>query len=88
MSYGRQLKTEVSEAPGPVPRPALHLSFPLVRLGGFAADYFRGHPSALRAAGERPSWSGSAADLLRVSVERSSNRMYSRTEGAGGEAGG
>jgi hypothetical protein len=30
---------------------ALHLSFLLVRLGGFAADYFRGHPSALRAAG-------------------------------------
>jgi hypothetical protein len=28
---------------------ALHLSFLLVRLGGFAADYFRGHPSALRA---------------------------------------
>ena len=25
--------------------------FLLVRLGGFAADYFRGHPSALRAAG-------------------------------------
>ncbi len=37
---------------------------------------------------ERPSWSGSAADPLRVSVERSSNRMCSRTEGAGGEAGG
>ena len=32
--------------------PALHSSFLLVRLGGFAADYFRGgHPSALRAAG-------------------------------------
>ena len=46
-----QLKTEASEAPGPVTRPALHLSFPLVRLGGFAADYFRGYPSALRAAG-------------------------------------
>ena len=30
---------------------ALHLSFLLVRLGGFAADYFRGHPSTLRAAG-------------------------------------
>src|SRR5262245_41805687 len=30
---------------------APHLSFLLVRLGGFAADYFRGHPSALRAAG-------------------------------------
>jgi hypothetical protein len=30
---------------------ALHLSFLLVRLGGFAADYFRGYPSALRAAG-------------------------------------
>ena len=29
----------------------LHLSFLLVRLGGFAADYFRGHPSTLRAAG-------------------------------------
>ena len=29
---------------------ALYLSFLLVRLGGFAADYFRGHPSALRAA--------------------------------------
>ena len=49
MSYGRQLKTEVSEAPGPVPRPALHLSFLL--LSGFAAVYFRDHPSALRAAG-------------------------------------
>ena len=30
---------------------ALHLSFLLVRLGGFATDYFRGHPSALRPAG-------------------------------------
>ena len=30
---------------------APHLSFLLVSLGGFAADYFRGHPSALRAAG-------------------------------------
>jgi hypothetical protein len=49
--YRRQLKTEVSEAPGPVPHPALHLSFPLVRLGGFAAYYFRGYPAALRAAG-------------------------------------
>src|SRR5262245_33359368 len=28
-----------------------HLSFLLVRLGGFAADYFRGNPSALPAAG-------------------------------------
>ena len=46
-----QFETEVSEASGPVPHPALHLSFPLVRLGGFAADYFRGYPSALRAAG-------------------------------------
>ena len=46
-----QFETDVSEAPGPVPHPALHLSFPLVRLGGFAADYFRGYPSALRAAG-------------------------------------
>ena len=44
-----QFETEVSEAPGPVPHPALHLSFPLVRLGGFAADYFRGKPSTLRA---------------------------------------
>jgi hypothetical protein len=31
--------------------PALHSSFLLVRLGGFAADYFRDYPSALRAAG-------------------------------------
>jgi hypothetical protein len=30
---------------------ALHLPFLLVRLGGVAADYFRGHPSALRAVG-------------------------------------
>src|SRR5262249_10920553 len=30
---------------------APHLPFLLVRLGGFAADYFRGNPSALRAAG-------------------------------------
>jgi hypothetical protein len=30
---------------------APHLSFLLVRLGGFAADYFRGNPSALRASG-------------------------------------
>jgi hypothetical protein len=30
---------------------ALHLSFFLARLGAFAADYFRGNPSALRAAG-------------------------------------
>src|SRR6516165_8907393 len=29
---------------------APHLSFLLVRLGGFAADYFRGNPSTLRAA--------------------------------------
>jgi hypothetical protein len=29
----------------------LNLSFLLVRLGGFAEDYFRGDPSALRAAG-------------------------------------
>src|SRR5262249_6367721 len=30
---------------------APHLSFLLVRLGSFAADYFRDNPSALRAAG-------------------------------------
>jgi hypothetical protein len=29
---------------------APHLSFLLVRLGGFDADYFRGNPSTLRAA--------------------------------------
>ena len=57
---------------------ALHSSFLLVRLGGFAADYFRGKPSTLRAvrlSGARCSGFGEADARLITIGELDAGRL-------------